>query len=127
MDISGRRLRPMKVFVTLGKRVWRLIHGRLWECGPSLFMEEPGASHEAIVQLFVVNLLNGLTFGAVLFLLALGLSLIFGVLGVLNLAHGALFMIGAYVGWTCTSRKACRFGSPLSSAHWLLEALDLHN
>jgi branched-chain amino acid transport system permease protein len=72
-------------------------------------MEEPGASHEAIVQLFVVNLLNGLTFGAVLFLLASGLSLIFGVLGVLNLAHGALFMIGAYVGWTVHVQEGLPF------------------
>jgi branched-chain amino acid transport system permease protein len=47
---------------------------------------------------FFINLLNGLSFGAVLFLLAAGLSLILGLMGVLNLAHGALFLFGAYVG-----------------------------
>jgi branched-chain amino acid transport system permease protein len=47
---------------------------------------------------FLINLLNGLSFGAVLFLLAAGLSLILGLMGVLNLAHGALFLFGAYVG-----------------------------
>jgi len=47
---------------------------------------------------FFINLLNGLSFGAVLFLLASGLSLILGLMGVLNLAHGALFLFGAYVG-----------------------------
>lgn len=47
----------------------------------------------------LVNLvLNGLVLGTLYFLLASGLSLIFGVMSVLNLAHGALFMWGAYVG-----------------------------
>lgn len=43
------------------------------------------------------QLLNGLQYGLLLFLIASGLTLIFGVLGVINLAHGSLFMIGAYV------------------------------
>ena len=43
------------------------------------------------------QLLNGLQYGLLLFLIASGLTLIFGVLGIINLAHGSLFMIGAYV------------------------------
>lgn len=46
---------------------------------------------------FVLFFLNGMTFGMVLFLIASGLSLIFGVLGVLNFAHGTLYMLGAYL------------------------------
>jgi len=49
---------------------------------------------------FVITLLRGLSVGALTFLVASGFSLIFGLLDVLNLAHGTLFMIGAYVGWT---------------------------
>jgi branched-chain amino acid transport system permease protein len=49
---------------------------------------------------FYITLLRGLSVGAVTFLVASGFSLIFGLLDVLNLAHGTLFMIGAYVGWT---------------------------
>jgi branched-chain amino acid transport system permease protein len=49
---------------------------------------------------FVLNLLNGLSFGMILFLLASGLSIVFGLMGILNLAHGALYMVGAYVGWS---------------------------
>ncbi len=45
-------------------------------------------------------LLSGLTLGALYFLVAAGLSLIFGLMDVLNFAHGVLFMIGAYVGFT---------------------------
>jgi len=47
--------------------------------------------------LLVQQIINGISIGSWLFLVAVGLSLIFGVLGVLNFAHGALFMIGAYV------------------------------
>lgn len=50
-------------------------------------------------QLIIVGL-NGVSLGMVLFLLAAGLELIFGVMNIVNLAHGALFMLGAYVGAT---------------------------
>lgn len=43
------------------------------------------------------QLLNGLQYGLLLFLISSGLTLIFGVMGVINLAHGSLFMIGAYI------------------------------
>lgn len=49
---------------------------------------------------FVITFLRGLSVGAVTFLVASGFSLIFGLLDVLNLAQGTLFMIGAYIGWT---------------------------
>jgi len=49
---------------------------------------------------WVITVFRGVAAGAITFLVASGLSLIFGLLDVLNLAHGALFMIGAYVGWT---------------------------
>ena len=46
--------------------------------------------------LIVEQMLNGLQYGVMLFLLAAGLTLIFGIMGVINLAHGSLFMVGAY-------------------------------
>lgn len=45
-------------------------------------------------------LANGVALGAVLFLMASGLALLLGSMGVLNLAHGAVYMVGAYVTWT---------------------------
>ncbi len=48
------------------------------------------------MSLLAVNLLNGLSWGMLLFLISVGLTTIFGVLGVLNFAHGSLFMVGAY-------------------------------
>jgi branched-chain amino acid transport system permease protein len=50
------------------------------------------------------QLLNGLQYGLLLFLIASGLTLIFGVMGVINLAHGSLFMVGAYLAFWITSR-----------------------
>lgn len=47
--------------------------------------------------LFVEQMLNGLGYGFMLFLLAAGLTLVFGIMDVMNLAHGSLFMAGAYV------------------------------
>lgn len=47
-----------------------------------------------------ITILRGLSTGMLVFLVASGLSLIFGLMDVLNLAHGELFMLGAYVGWT---------------------------
>ena len=48
--------------------------------------------------LFLEQLLNGLQYGAFLFLLASGLTLVFGIMGVINLTHGSTYMVGAYAG-----------------------------
>jgi len=45
---------------------------------------------------YLIQLLNGVQYGLLLFLLASGLTLIFGIMGVMNLAHGSFYMIGAY-------------------------------
>ena len=50
------------------------------------------------------TIMQGLSVGAITFLVASGLSLIFGLMDVLNLAHGELFMLGAYAGWTVYTR-----------------------
>ncbi len=47
-------------------------------------------------MLFVEQILNGLQYGAMLFMLASGLTLIFGIMNVINLTHGAFYMVGAY-------------------------------
>jgi branched-chain amino acid transport system permease protein len=48
---------------------------------------------------FGVQLLNAVQYGMVLFLVASGLTLVFGILGVINLAHGAFYMLGAYLAY----------------------------
>ena len=52
------------------------------------------------MNLYVLQLLNGLAYGMILFLLAAGLSLTFGVGRILNLAHGGFYMLGGYLGYS---------------------------
>jgi len=52
----------------------------------------------------LIQVLNGVQYGLLLFLIASGLTLIFGIMGVINLAHGALYMVGAYLAFWFTSR-----------------------
>ncbi|MCE0505834.1 MULTISPECIES: branched-chain amino acid ABC transporter permease [unclassified Roseivivax] len=49
-----------------------------------------------MTNLFVLQLLNGVQLGVLLFLIAAGLTLVFGIMDVVNLAHGVLYMVGAY-------------------------------
>lgn len=49
------------------------------------------------MDFFLINILNGLSWGMLLFLISVGLTTVFGVMGVLNFAHGSLFMLGAYL------------------------------
>jgi branched-chain amino acid transport system permease protein len=49
---------------------------------------------------FLIQLLNSLQYGLLLFMLAAGLTLIFGIMGIVNLAHGSFYMIGAYLAWS---------------------------
>ncbi|MFQ5693950.1 MAG: branched-chain amino acid ABC transporter permease [Nitrospinota bacterium] len=51
-------------------------------------------------QFWIMQTFNGLSYGALLFLLASGLSLIFGVMRIVNLAHGSYFLLGGYVALT---------------------------
>lgn len=52
---------------------------------------------------FLIQLLNGVQYGLLLFLVASGLTLVFGIMGIINLAHGAMYMIGAYLAFSLTS------------------------
>jgi len=49
-------------------------------------------------ELVVMQLFSGIALAAILVMIALGLTIVFGMLGIVNFAHGALFMVGAYVG-----------------------------
>jgi branched-chain amino acid transport system permease protein len=55
--------------------------------------------------LVIEQLLNGLQLGITLFLMSAGLTLVFGIMQVINLAHGSFYMIGAYVGATVAARS----------------------
>jgi branched-chain amino acid transport system permease protein len=55
------------------------------------------------VEIFLIQLLNSVQYGLLLFLVASGLTLIFGIMGVINLAHGSFYMLGAYTAFVLSS------------------------
>ncbi|HVG49225.1 MAG TPA: ABC transporter permease, partial [Rubellimicrobium sp.] len=57
-----------------------------------------------MIDLIFAQTLNGLASASSLFLVASGLSIIFGVTRIVNFAHGSLYMLGAYIAWTLVSR-----------------------
>lgn len=59
---------------------------------------------------FLIQCLNSLQYGLLLFLVASGLTLIFGIMGVINLAHGSFYMIGAYMAYALAPPVAAAFG-----------------
>jgi branched-chain amino acid transport system permease protein len=59
---------------------------------------------------FLIQCLNALQYGLLLFLVASGLTLIFGIMGVINLAHGSFYMIGAYMAFALSPVVASTFG-----------------
>ncbi len=79
----------------------RQLHRRaLWSAFGLLLLAAcaAGAAHNA--RLFTLTLLNGLTLAALYFLVASGFTLVFGLMRVVNLAHGSLYLLGAYVGYS---------------------------
>jgi branched-chain amino acid transport system permease protein len=59
---------------------------------------------------FLIQCLNSLQYGLLLFLVASGLTLIFGIMGVINLAHGSFYMVGAYMAFALTPVVSSTFG-----------------
>lgn len=55
------------------------------------------------MEFYVVSILNGVIYGLLLFMVSSGLTLIFGMMGVLNFAHASFYMLGAYIAYTITT------------------------
>ena len=62
------------------------------------------------LAIFLIQCLNSLQYGLLLFLVASGLTLIFGIMGVINLAHGSFYMIGAYMAYALAPVVGSAFG-----------------
>ncbi len=73
------------------------------------------------LELFAISLLNGLSYGLLLFMLSAGLTLIFSMMGVLNFAHASFYMLGAYL--ACSLAQRIGFWGALLVAPLLVFAL----
>jgi branched-chain amino acid transport system permease protein len=78
-------------------------------------------------QSFVRTLLNGLTFAGLLFIVASGFSLIFGLMRVVNMAHGSFYVLGGYLGYeiqqSMTGEGFVIAGTEVNAWEWVLPAL----
>jgi branched-chain amino acid transport system permease protein len=77
------------------------------------------------IQAFLGQLLLGLVNGSFYAMLSLGLAVIFGLLGIVNFAHGALYMIGAYVAWISLDRFGVNYWFALVLAPLVVGALGV--
>ncbi|OWK20418.1 hypothetical protein AJ88_30565 [Mesorhizobium amorphae CCBAU 01583] len=69
------------------------------------------------MQYFVQQLINGLTLGSIYGLIAIGYTMVYGIIGMINFAHGDIFMVGAFTASSSFSSSArcsiqCRSSSP---------------
>ena len=76
------------------------------------------------MEFFIISMLNGVSYGLLLFMLSAGLTLIMSMMGVLNFAHASFYMLGAYLAYQvsawigfwpgprppCCTRSSCRTG-----------------
>ena len=52
---------------------------------------------EPLVEVFFQQIINGLTLGSIYALIALGYTMVYGIIGMINFAHGDIFMVGAFI------------------------------
>jgi branched-chain amino acid transport system permease protein len=93
----------------------------LIRCNP-IFGAKPTRLAAAMISWpnFVSQLFNGLASGALLALISSGLTIIYGTLGVLNLAHGAMFMLGGYAGWVAFQATGSFVAAVIAGALFLV-------
>ena len=103
MTVSGF---PRRLRTHMSQAIIPLVFGLLFA---AILLFVPASLSKLVTGI----ILPGLTLAAVFFLIAAGLSLVFGLMDVLNFAHGSLFMIGGYLAWTCNV-----WLDPAYPGHW---------
>ncbi|MBQ7625835.1 MAG: high-affinity branched-chain amino acid ABC transporter permease LivH [Rhodocyclaceae bacterium] len=73
------------------------------------------------LPLFIQQLFNGLSLGAIYALIAIGYTMVYGIIGMINFAHGEIYMVGAYVGLVAVTAIGTQSGLPI----WLIIAVML--
>ncbi|WP_010677539.1 branched-chain amino acid ABC transporter permease [Bacillus timonensis] len=74
---------------------------------------------------FVLQLMNALSYGFLLFIITCGISLVFGILGVLNLAHGSLYLLGSYIGYSIVVKSGLPFWVALLIVPFIIAIIGL--
>ena len=61
------------------------------------------------METLLLQMMNALSYGFLLFIITCGISIVFGILGVLNLAHGSLYLLGSYIGYSLIMQAGLPF------------------
>src|SRR4029077_11767095 len=84
------------------------------------FTRHPTDTSDHSMQEILQNLLNGIAVGAIYALIALGYTMVYGILKLINFAHGDVFMLGAFVGFYAGGYAASRLPHESSFVRWLI-------
>lgn len=71
----------------------------------------------------LLQLINGLSYGFLLFIITCGITIVFGILGVLNLAHGSLYLLGSYIGYSLIMKAGLPFWTALAAVPLIIAVL----
>ena len=71
----------------------------------------------------LLQLLNSLSYGFLLFIITCGISIVFGILGVLNLAHGSIYLLGSYIGYSIIMKAGMPFWVAILAVPLIIAAL----
>lgn len=72
------------------------------------------------MEAFLQQLINGLSLGSIYALIALGYTMVYGIIKLINFAHGDIYMVGAFVGYTAINTLHLSFFSGVDSVHGFL-------
>lgn len=95
MSLTGQEPRPLN-----RRRIVAALLVALLLAAAVLMASYPEVKAPGGVKLFLLTLMNGITLAALYFLVASGFTLVFGLMRNVNLAHGSLYLLGAYLGWS---------------------------
>lgn len=79
----------------------------------------------SISDLVLQQLINGISLGSIYALIALGYTMVYGIIQLINFAHGDIMMVGAYIGWYCTTRLMLPFLPALLIAMFVTSVLGV--
>lgn len=74
---------------------------------------------------FILQMMNALSYGFLLFIITSGITIIFGILGVLNLAHGSLYLLGSYIGYSIIMNAGLPFWVALLAVPIIIAIIGL--
>ena len=88
-----------------------------------LFTQIEENSGRLQMETLLLQMMNSLSYGFLLFIITCGISIVFGILGVLNLAHGSLYLLGSYIGYSLIMQAGLPFWVAILAVPLIIAAI----